>query len=178
VKKELYLPLVLIGLSAAFIVVSFLIWITRGNNSLLKKKLRIGAIILSLTGTAIGCESRTCYVPLNDAGQNLIVLNGETYPDGTFILNLALGNWIQGNIHYPTANEYSFQILDGDGNRADRGGMNALDGEYDEHLEAFDMSVRTDIPTGIYDLNFYMASEADLDMYEIKPFAQFRLEIN
>ncbi len=176
-KKELYLPLVLIGLSAAFIVVSFLIWITRGNDSLLKKKLRIGALILSLTGTAIGCESRTCYVPLYDAGQNQLVLSGVIYPDGTFVMNLAFGNRIEGTILYPTIDEYTFQILNDDGSRIDRGPMVIQDGEFDEDLEEFTISIREDIPTGIYNLNFYMASEADLDNYEIKPFARFRMEL-
>lgn len=176
-KRELFLPLVLIGLSAAFIVVSFLVWLTRGNDSLLKKKLRIGAIILSLTGTAIGCESNQCYIGARDETPNQIVLTGETYPGETFTLDLTTSNTIKGSINYPTIDEYTFQILDGDGTRIDRGPVLAQDGEYDEDLEWFDLSVQVDIPTGLYDLNFYAASEDDLDKYEIKPFAQFRLGI-
>ena len=175
-KKELYLPLVLIGLSAAFIVVSLLVWITRGNDSLLKKKLRIGAMILMLTGTAVGCNCTevTCYIGTRP---NMVYFDDGTTMDGEIHLDLNIGNIVTGTIESPSSPVYTFQILDDEDVIIDRGPIEAIDGKYDDRLEAFELSVREDITSGTYDLNFYMASEEDLDNYEIKPFTWFHLDI-
>jgi hypothetical protein len=177
VKKELYLPLVLIGLSAAFIAVSFLVWITRSNDSLLKKKLRIGAMILMLTGATVGCDCSdvTCYI---QAMPNMVYIDGTIYPGGEVTLDLNFSNIIAGIIESPTSSVYSFQILDDEEAVIDRGPIEAIDGEYDDDWhEAFELSVSEDIASGIYDLYFYMATEENLTTHEIKPFVQFSLGI-
>ena len=65
-RRELFVPLILAGLTVAFVVVFLLVYMSRGNSTyLIRKKLRIGAFILSLT--AVGCSDPvgtvTCYTP-------------------------------------------------------------------------------------------------------------------
>jgi hypothetical protein len=155
VKKELYLPLVLIGLSAAFIAVSFLVWITRGNDSLLKKKLRIGALILSLSGIGTGCWTTTCY---------------EGYPEDYFVLDgmdtnreieldLTISNILRGKIENRRGEGYWFLITDQDSVEVQTGILEALDGAFNERAEEFEIAVRSDIPTGDYELTLYSADD-------------------
>ena len=154
-KKELYLPLVLIALSAAFIAVSFLVWITRGNDSLLKKKLRIGALILSLTGVATGCwssEEIYCYVP--SVGSAIIV--EDTRPHGTIELDMSVTNKLSGEIYPADGEELQYAITDQNDQDVQTGAVEALDGAFDEKLEEFELVVRSDIATGQYILKFYV----------------------
>ncbi len=72
-KKEVLLAVVVIGLSLAFVVVSVLVWLCRGHPWLVRKKLRLGALLLALTGITSGCgsgdQSSNCYmVPLDGDG--------------------------------------------------------------------------------------------------------------
>jgi hypothetical protein len=100
-KKELYIPLILIGLSVVFVVVSFLLWLLRGNDSLLKKKLRIGALILLLSGTAVGYSGCwSCYFTLPD---NRFVVEDHT-------LDISVTNKITGQIHHRAGEDFWYLI--------------------------------------------------------------------
>jgi hypothetical protein len=73
IKKEIFFPLLAAILGFVFILLSLMVWLNRGkNNGLLKRKLRIGALILALT-TAASCGSPhvSCYeMPrITDTGQ-------------------------------------------------------------------------------------------------------------
>jgi len=61
-KKELILPIFILLLSFLFIIISIFVFFTKGNAWFIKKKLKIGAMMLSLTGI-LGCGSPrpTCY---------------------------------------------------------------------------------------------------------------------
>ncbi|MCK4665224.1 hypothetical protein KAU33_00645, partial [Candidatus Dependentiae bacterium] len=70
-NKEIYIPIYLFILSIVFITVSFFLYLTGGKNSkLLAKKLKIGALIITMT-TLINCShiqvdherKPTCYLP-------------------------------------------------------------------------------------------------------------------
>jgi hypothetical protein len=58
--------LVVIPVSIAFAVVSVLLWLSGGNNkSLVSRKLKLGALIIGITGVMGGCRPPivTCYKP-------------------------------------------------------------------------------------------------------------------
>jgi hypothetical protein len=156
VKKEICLPLVLIGLSAAFIVVSFLVWITRGKDSLLKKKLRIGALILSLSGVGSGCWAVSCYETLP---YDYFTLEGMDF-NGEIELDLTVSNILRGKIEQRHSQEYWFLIAGQDSAEIQTGTLEALDGAFNENTEEFEIAVRSDIPSGRYELYFY-SEESD-----------------
>jgi hypothetical protein len=156
VKKEICLPLVLIGLSAAFIVVSFLVWITRGKDSLLKKKLRIGALILSLSGVGSGCwPVISCYDGL--PADRFVLEGTDVY--GEIELDLTVSNILKGKIQQRRGKDYWFLITGQDSVEIQTGTLEALDGAFNEDTEEFEIAVRSDIPTGGYDLTFYSADD-------------------
>lgn len=62
-KKEIVIPLLLFVLGLIFIIINILVFFTKGNAWFISKKLKVGAMILSLTGV-LACGSPpkpTCY---------------------------------------------------------------------------------------------------------------------
>jgi hypothetical protein len=65
-KKEILLPVLIIFLGFIFVVINIIVFFSKGNAWAINKKLKIGAMILSLT-TIIGCggshtdNDTTCY---------------------------------------------------------------------------------------------------------------------
>jgi hypothetical protein len=167
-KKEIYIPLILIGLSVAFVVVSFLLWLSRGNDSLLKKKLRIGALIISLSGVALGCWSErdcsTCYLV---AKENLFVVEDQ-HMGGRIVLDMSVTNKLTGLVSNYTSKNLWYLIEDHNDNEIQRGAVEPLDGAYDQHSEEFEIPVRIDLATGEYELEFYLLEEEyPLATYEL-----------
>ena len=64
-KENIITPVIIIGLSLAFITVSLLLAIFYGNPKLIKAKLKIGALIITLTAFAntYSFSQKTCYKP-------------------------------------------------------------------------------------------------------------------
>jgi len=62
-KKEVFLPLIIILLGFLFVCINLLVYFSKGNAWLISRKLKIGALLLSLTGVvACGSPLRpTCY---------------------------------------------------------------------------------------------------------------------
>ena len=58
-KNTIFTPAVLIGLAMAFVTVSFLVYVTGGHPALIKKKLKIGAMIIAITSmfSLAGCDN-------------------------------------------------------------------------------------------------------------------------
>jgi hypothetical protein len=62
-KKEILIPIILIVLGLIFILINAFIYFTKGNSWFIKKKLKVGALILSLSGI-LACGSPpkvSCY---------------------------------------------------------------------------------------------------------------------
>ncbi len=62
-KREILIPLLILILGLLFIIINIVIFCSKGNSWLISKKLKIGAMILSLTGI-IACGSPpkvSCY---------------------------------------------------------------------------------------------------------------------
>jgi hypothetical protein len=64
-KKEIIIPVFVFLLTIAFAFVALLVFITRANPALIKTKLKLGALILSLSGLmSCGLNQPSCYEPL------------------------------------------------------------------------------------------------------------------
>lgn len=71
-KKENLIPLLLVVLGFAFVVISLIVFITKGKSYyFIKKKLKIGALIITLTavlnGNSLSADydhKKTCYMPI------------------------------------------------------------------------------------------------------------------
>ena len=73
-KKELILPIAILGLTITFGVICFLVYITGGIPSLIKKKMKIGALLLTFNAMVWGVSAQddidnplSCYVQSSSA---------------------------------------------------------------------------------------------------------------
>lgn len=136
-RRELWIPIAVIGLTLAFTLVSWLVRLSGGHPWLIRRKLRLGAVLLGLTWSAAGCNgpgSVTCYLP---------ALEDDVHFDAPFVssagltLDLAAGSELTGEIFGPTSDVYAFQLLAADDTEVRRGDLVATDGAFDESEEAF-----------------------------------------
>ena len=155
-RKQILVPVLVAVLSVAFVFVSFLVFVTRGNASLIRKKLKLGAVILSLTGVVLGgCREGeiTCYAPILPSDRIEFYSPGVT-EDGIY-LNLAVRYIIEGTIYERRSDAFSFDIIDESRNEVQSGDIAAIDGAYDTETELFLIAVRRDLPVGAYTLSIY-----------------------
>jgi hypothetical protein len=62
-KKEILIPVLIIFIGLIFVFINIIVYITKGNSWFVKRKLKVGAMILSLT-SIFACSSHyrtTCY---------------------------------------------------------------------------------------------------------------------
>ncbi len=153
-------------LSMVFIIISLLVFLTRGNkSSLINKKLLIGGFILTLTAMINSCTGQTtinnngddpimCYKPaMNDR----ILLDNGLLGD-SIQYNLSETNIISGTISNRQSDIFSFRLTKKDGEMIQSGNINALDGVFDEHNEEFNIEIDKSTPKGEYILYFYNIS--------------------
>ena len=158
-ENKYVMPFTIAGLTAAFAIISFLVYITKGNNAyFLKKKLRIGALLLSLTAVTTGCNDNvvTCYAPL--PGEEITLNSGSPAGShGELVLNLSKTDTVQGTIFRRYSSKYSFQLATVRDSILQRENISALDGAFDEPTESFNITLRRDLDTGYYHLKIFDA---------------------
>jgi hypothetical protein len=150
-KRELLAILAIGGVGVAFATISALVWTTRGRNSrLIRRKLALGATLLTLTGSAAGCgkERVTCYAP---PPPNQIELTGGSLVE----VDLQGDRVVHGEITACSGQDFSFQIADASNVEQQRGPLVPTDGAFDESIEAFTLEVSADLMPGDYRLAFF-----------------------
>ncbi len=151
IRRELWVPLAVAILTLTFLLVSWLVRLSRGNPWLMRRKLRLGAILLGLTWAAAGCtpdptspESDprgTCYYP---APRDHVTFDLRFYSDHGLVLDLAQGSALTGTIEGHTANAYAFLLLDSGSREIQRGDVQPLDGAFDAAFEPFRLEIKPD----------------------------------
>jgi hypothetical protein len=158
IKRHVVIPVCIALISGAFIAVCTLICLTGARPALIKKKLKLGAILIYLTGL-VSCDlfggkpQPTCYVPLPPPNEIHIT---EPAVNGAGIeLDLSRSNVLKGVIERREGTEFSFRIEDPGATERQRDDLAALDGAFDEFSEDFALNVRNDLETGEYFLRFF-----------------------
>lgn len=162
-RREHFIPLIAGILVVAFSMVSLLVFLTHGRSAyLIRRKLKLGALILSLTAAAAmtGCDRRgpttTCYLPALDP-ENEITLHG-TDQSGRVVLNLDEANEVFGIVEYRQATVFSFVVMKSGDEEFQRGAVLAQDGTYDAPTEEIHFSIDSGIAPGEYYIIFYDCS--------------------
>lgn len=160
IKKELIIPISIIGLSITFAVITALLFFTKGNKSLIKRKLKIGAVLLGLTAVVNSCGPLpvTCYDPIDP---NNFSLSGEIYQNGKYVIDLSQSTIIPGKIHFREGYDFSFRITDSVKTEKQRNDIFALDGAYNEDTEDFEIPIDTNIAGGNYKLWLFDYAKGD-----------------
>ncbi len=158
-KKYIIIPIVLFFLSIIFFVISFLVWLTKGKNSkLIEKKLKIGAIILTLTATissiSISCipQTITCYVDTGSPPPTLIVfddLSSDGIQDRKIYMDLTTDNILEGKINYAGTYDYSYRFED-----KNKKVLQFDDLSLDDNKK-FSITIQQDLTPDSYNLFFY-----------------------
>lgn len=155
-RKEFWVPLAVLGLTVLFAAVSLGVRATRGRSHwLIRRKLAVGAALLSLTWAASGCSDDggggvTCYVPAPP--DNSFYFAGDHYNDQGLVLDLAEGTVLTGTIEHRTDELYSFVVVDSEQTQVHAGSIVPADGAYDEYTEAFQADLGPDLAAGQYEL--------------------------
>lgn len=160
-KKEHLLSISSVVLVGAFIIISILVWLSAGKNAyLIKKKLTIGAAMLSLTGVATGTGCVSCYDPYfpdeEVAQSESIVLEDANIDDVENPI-------IRGRVVHRENDEFSFRLTDSDGIELQQGAVDALDGAFDSLDESFEITLGVQLETGEYHLFLYTFSADEID---------------
>lgn len=173
-KDELFSFITISALIAAFAIISVMVYLSRGNKKLISQKLKLGALILSLTTIiSTGCDDQiTCYEP---SPRETVEIDAGNI-DSTGRLILLTGNKIKGKILYRTSAKFSFKVNDTLRQAShSSGNIEALDGVYNESTEEFEISVNHDIQNGIYSLLFFNYNLSETDGQN--PLNEFRLKV-
>jgi len=109
-RRYLVIPVILLGLSIVFVVLSIILEISKGNDSILRRKPRIGGLILALQGVAIqgAWPSASCY----ERAPPQFVLDSTSPETTTIELDLEETNTIEASIRYGEHEKFTFVILD------------------------------------------------------------------
>ncbi len=164
-KNNIFIPIIIVRISITFIIISLLVFFSKGKPSFIKKKLQIGALLLTLTAPSIvACiPTPECYGN-NDVGDSgdggeyitdVIYINPEHIVNGQIFVNLSENTKINGVIIDRSSNEYSYRITETNVSPILVGeNIYALDGAYDEDVEEFSIDF-SNIAEGNYNIYFY-----------------------
>lgn len=160
-------PIVVIALSALFLLISLLMFFRPENAKLTKRKIRTGAAIIALTSlisTQQGCVA-TCYDAPEPQIPNEIQFQ-NIYSD-TIEINIPEGNVITGIIKNINTSQFEFKILASD-TIVFEGIIVATDGAFNSNEEDFMISIPNEISTGIYDLLIFAGRYESIENYYAK----------
>lgn len=154
-KKTLFSPIIFLFAGIAFGVFSLLVFLTNGKNAtLVRGKLRLGAIIVTLTGALFvtNCKPQVlCYsVPYTRDNMFVFASNTEStihIPEGTRTLD--------GRVTYRSADAFSYRFTKTDRTLVARGPIEADVPPWDETNEAFTLPLPDPMPAGKYLLYLY-----------------------
>lgn len=156
-KNDFTIPFVIIGLSAAFFTVSFLVYLSRGKSKYwVAKKMLIGSLLISTTSiTQPSCNllGTDCYDP---AMPNDISLDADTLYNNSIVIDLKKNNTITGNIYNRAGEDFSFNITDTIvADTIQQGRINPVDGDFNHSAEEIILEINDTIPSNTYYLNLY-----------------------
>lgn len=150
-KKEIISPILIIGISALFAFICFMIFMNKGKSEKwIARKIMVGGILLSLTASINSCKIKhTCYVAPAEKGIEISGLNSnnELIINNNRILNGKLIDW---QSQYAT-----FIVLNDKSGVVQKGIINPKDGKLDSVLEEVKFSISNDIASGSYNLMIY-----------------------
>ena len=146
-------------LFAAFAVVSLMVVLTRGHGYFLLKKLRLGGLIIGLSGFVVTGTACTpmCYDPASPTSQLDV---DDLGPDNTVAIDLAGDRVVNGTISERGGVSYSYVIYQSTRDTdAVTGALEPVDGAFDESTEEYRLEVPDTIEPGVYTLEFIEVAE-------------------
>jgi hypothetical protein len=172
-KNEWIAPVLIIGLTCVFALVSAMVYLSKGRSAWwISKKMRIGALLITLTAVSTqSCEEavRTCYDP---APGNYFKFD-YTEPEIGVVVDMNRTNWITGILYDRTFTDYSFSVTDTAGtDTLQVGEVIPTDGKFNSSREQFIIELDRDLPGNLYYLSIFPGNtpmQSDrIDMCQLK----------
>jgi hypothetical protein len=153
--RRYLLPVLVAGVGIAFAAACLLAWLTRGRGLGLRAKLRLGGLLLTLTGVTatmgLGCVM--CYD--SGPGDNEFVFDAYSY-NTPLAINLSQTNILHGTIHYRTVSSFSWALYDEvPATSLASNNIIPADGAFDQTTERFLITLPEDLDNGAYKLRLY-----------------------
>ncbi len=176
-SRKIYLPILVAGVAVVFALVCLGVVISNSRDSWIRRKLKIGALLLSLTGSATGCGPSpiVCYLP-SPYFRDEVLIGTATYgDDGVYSLTVSpgAGFTIAAILYGRLGNAYSFVLVDGGDQIVQSGDLGAEDGDFDEENESLNVFINPDLSPGVYTLQFYaqpISLVTDLSQFLMNPY--------
>ena len=163
-KKENFIPIILLLVGIAFIAISILVFFSKGNTKLVKHKLKLGAIIIGLTASAVSCRPVvTCYEPAMPPDNDQFSFDIDSFYQGTIILKLPEDSLLTGKIYDCTKLQYSYLLQDLSYIEKYRDNIISEDGNFNTNVERFIIKIPVTIDTGTYYLRIYTNDKSQID---------------
>ncbi|HNW50879.1 MAG TPA: hypothetical protein PKH79_07350 [Prolixibacteraceae bacterium] len=159
--KKWIAPFALAGLFAAFAVVCLLLAFKKGKREKwVALKMKLGAMIIAISGIATGCTPETVITCYDPVPENLISFDKTDSADyRTIIADLPADTVVTGKIYSRTYNEYTFEILKADSQSVQKGNLLPTDGAFNDSDESFRINLNTQIDTGKYHFNIFAITD-------------------
>jgi hypothetical protein len=169
-KKEHILPLVIALLLLALGLLSLMLFFFKANPGLIRHKIKIGLIVISLQALMTGCgsviqtgEEISCYA--KPVEPDIMSLANAHYKNGKYIYAKGVDT-IHVNVSDRSGNLFSFAILDTTGKVMGQGALLPEDGLLDKSWEELFVPLPAGLQAGSYQLVFYNCKIADIAAVE------------
>ncbi len=173
-RKYIVLPLGLCALGIVFVILCMLLLANKGNDQVLRKKLRIGALILALQAVAIqgAWSAGSCYERKGPE----FALRNSAFESGVIDLNLKETRQIAATIKFGERADFSFAVI-GKSMVIHSGAVNPSDGRMDSSDENVTLLIDPDkVAVGNYELRvFWGAAQSPAGFLRATPMRIYRL---
>ncbi len=156
-----------------------MVYVSGGKNrSWIRRKLKLGGILISIA--TIGMGTTSCVVNCHAAQDDdlvllaalqllqdqIIIIDGSEETESGYEITISLSDSlsIQGRIENRTSDEFSYILLDGDGNVVQSSDLFPVDGTYDSSTEEFRITLDPSITVSDYTLKIYSLSPGQVDV--------------
>ncbi len=148
-KKNILTYFTIAGLSIVFVIVSVLLFVNRGKNAkLLKKKLKLGAMIISLTAVVSASYVSCCYAPPTQQ----INMERTYFHTNAFFIDRSFTEEIYGTQEY-LSGYHEYSISNDEVPAYQSGYLEPVDGSLDSDYEEVVLEIKDILPNGDYFLD-------------------------
>ena len=135
-----WVPLATVAVALVFALICLLVRLSRGHPWLIRRKLAVGALLLSLTWVGSGCSNddipAECYAPLVES--DVFLFDPPFQGDGALLLDLAAGARLTGTVRHCDTTGFAYRLLvAADEQELARGAVAPADGAFDGETEGF-----------------------------------------
>jgi hypothetical protein len=162
-ERKIALGISLGVLFIAFGIISLLVILTKRHPYFVAKKLRLGALIISLSGFAAGCSGGapkpvvSCYTSADELVFSIDQADSLT---GSIVLHKGISDTITGKIRTTFGNEiyrdsFAYAIIDSANSIVFKNDILSNDGAFDGKEEEFKIGLGNAVMPGTYEIRLY-----------------------